>query len=82
MKAQIGNLTNGFSFAGSNAYKIENIISVKELIESLKREFEIAYLELAKNSCTAICFIKIVKKTNLNTKLGLRELFLIDIQVQ
>ena len=48
MKAQIGNLTNGFSFAGSNAYKIENIISVKELIENLKKEFEIAYLELTK----------------------------------
>ncbi len=48
MKAKIGNLTNGFSFAGSNAYRIENIISVKELIENLKREFEIAYLELTK----------------------------------
>ncbi|TSA25025.1 nitronate monooxygenase [bacterium] len=48
MKAQIGNLTNGFSFAGSNAYRVQNIISVKELIDTLKREFEIAYLELTK----------------------------------
>ncbi|MDP8226624.1 MAG: nitronate monooxygenase [Candidatus Celaenobacter polaris] len=48
MKAKIGNLTNGFSFAGSNAYRIQNIISVKELIESLKNEFENACLQFNK----------------------------------
>jgi len=46
MKAKIGNLTEGFSFAGSNAYKINKIISVKELIESLRVEFEDAVLKL------------------------------------
>ena len=40
MRAKIGDLTNGFSFAGVNAYRIEKIISVKELIESLRVEFE------------------------------------------
>ncbi|MCD6329180.1 MAG: hypothetical protein J7M10_02320, partial [Candidatus Cloacimonetes bacterium] len=45
MNAKIGDLKHGFSFAGSNAYRIENIISVKELIESLKREFENACIQ-------------------------------------
>jgi len=46
MKAKIGDLTNGFSFAGINAYRIERIISVKELIESLRIEFEEAVAKL------------------------------------
>ena len=45
MNAKIGNLTNGFSFAGSNAYRIDNIISVKELIDTLKKEFENACIQ-------------------------------------
>ena len=45
MNAKIGDLTQGFSFAGSNAYRIDNIVSVKELIESLKREFENACIQ-------------------------------------
>lgn len=40
MKAKIGNLTNGFSFAGVNAYRIKRIVSVKELMDSLRVEFE------------------------------------------
>ncbi len=46
MKAKIGNLTNGFSFAGANAYRINQIVSVKELIESLRIEFEEAISRL------------------------------------
>ncbi|MBT3755856.1 MAG: nitronate monooxygenase, partial [Candidatus Cloacimonetes bacterium] len=46
MKAKIGNLTNGFSFAGVNAYRIEKVVSVKELIDSLRYEFEVAVLKL------------------------------------
>jgi len=46
MKAKIGNLADGFSFAGSNAFRINQIISVKELIESLRLEFEEAVLKL------------------------------------
>jgi len=37
--ARKGKFKNGFAFAGSNAYRIDKIISVKELIESLKAEF-------------------------------------------
>ncbi len=38
--AQKGNLNDGFTFAGANAYKIDKIISVKELIKSLVSEYE------------------------------------------
>jgi nitronate monooxygenase len=38
--ARKGNLNSGFAFAGSNAYRIDRIISVKELINSLKKEYE------------------------------------------
>ena len=46
MKAKIGNLSNGFSFAGANAYRIKQIISVKDLMESLRVEFEEAVSKL------------------------------------
>ncbi len=38
--AQKGNLDDGFTFAGANAYRIDKIISVKELIENLVSEYE------------------------------------------
>lgn len=37
-----GKLKNGFAFAGQNAYRIREIISVKELMNSLQREFRLA----------------------------------------
>jgi nitronate monooxygenase len=40
--ARKGKFKHGFAFAGLNAYRIEKIISVKELINSLKREFSLA----------------------------------------
>lgn len=40
LKAKIGELKNGFSFAGANAWRIDKIISVKELMDSLVSEFE------------------------------------------
>jgi nitronate monooxygenase len=39
MNAQKGNLEHGFAFAGTNAYKANKIISVKELIKSLIDEY-------------------------------------------
>ncbi|NQV17356.1 MAG: nitronate monooxygenase [Armatimonadetes bacterium] len=44
MKAKIGELKNGFSFAGANAWRIDKIIPVKELMDSLVREFATAEL--------------------------------------
>jgi len=43
--AQMGELAAGFAFAGANAYRIQAITSVKELIDSLVSEFnrEAAY---------------------------------------
>ncbi len=40
--ARKGKFKHGFAFAGMNAYRIDKIISVKELINSLKREFSLA----------------------------------------
>lgn len=40
INAQRGKLKNGFAFAGSNAWRTEKIISVKQLISDLKSEFD------------------------------------------
>lgn len=40
INAQKGNLDRGFAFCGANAYRAEKIISVHELIETLKEEYE------------------------------------------
>lgn len=37
--AQKGNLEHGFAFAGENAYKSDKIVSVKELMETLQKEY-------------------------------------------
>jgi len=40
--AKNGNLERGFAFAGANAHRVDTIISVRELIETLLAEYEIA----------------------------------------
>lgn len=40
LNARKGNLNQGFAFAGQNAYRAKEIISVKELIESLIEEYK------------------------------------------
>ncbi len=40
MQAKKGNLDNGFAFAGSNAYRVKEIVSVEHLINELREEFE------------------------------------------
>jgi nitronate monooxygenase len=40
--AKEGLLEEGFAFAGANAYRVNEIVSVKSLIESLVREYECA----------------------------------------
>lgn len=37
--AQRGNLEHGFAFAGVNAYRADKIVTVKELMETLQKEF-------------------------------------------
>lgn len=44
INAQKGNLRNGFAFAGANAYRITEIISVRELIDILIKEYDEAVL--------------------------------------
>jgi hypothetical protein len=34
-----GKMENGYAFCGSNAWRCDKILSVKELINSLKQEF-------------------------------------------
>ncbi|WP_342448598.1 nitronate monooxygenase family protein [Desulfobaculum xiamenense] len=38
--AKKGKLNHGFAFAGANVHRVKEIVSVRELIESLKAEFE------------------------------------------
>lgn len=40
--AKKGNMKNGFAFAGSNAFRAKAIISVKSLIQTIKKEFRMA----------------------------------------
>jgi nitronate monooxygenase len=40
--ARRGSFKYGFAFAGQNAYRVDRIVSVKELIASLKTEFNLA----------------------------------------
>ena len=46
LNAQKGNLDDGFAFAGENAYLVEQIISVKELMESLRKEYQKALTQV------------------------------------
>jgi len=41
--AMEGKLLNGFAFAGENAYRVNKIISVHELMETIEKEFNQAY---------------------------------------
>lgn len=42
VNAYKGKLKHGYAFAGANAYLVDKIVSVKELIDSLKAEYELA----------------------------------------
>jgi nitronate monooxygenase len=43
--AQKGDFQEGYTFAGANAYRVQEIISVKELFNSLEREYYAAVVE-------------------------------------
>jgi len=43
--AKKGKIEEGFAFAGTNAYRVDKIVSVKELIETLLEEYEKAVSE-------------------------------------
>jgi NAD(P)H-dependent flavin oxidoreductase YrpB (nitropropane dioxygenase family) len=44
LNAQKGQFANGFAFCGSNAYRADKIVSVKEVIDAIKAEYEEAAL--------------------------------------
>ena len=39
INAQKGNMDHGFAFAGENAYRASEIVSVKELVKTIKEEY-------------------------------------------
>ena len=47
INAMRGNLERGFAFCGANVSKVDRIISVRELMESLQREFDDAVKNLS-----------------------------------
>ena len=49
LNAMRGNLERGFAFCGSNVFRIDKIISVRELMDSLQREFDDAKASLSKS---------------------------------
>ena len=49
LQARCGKLSSGFSFAGANAWRIDKIIPVKELMNSLVKEFEEAIRKVKPN---------------------------------
>jgi nitronate monooxygenase len=53
--ARKGKLKHGFAFAGQNAYRIDRIVSVAELMNTLKTEFHLTAdsLKLAYASAAA-----------------------------
>lgn len=50
ISAQKGYLHNGFAFAGANAYRVDQIVSVKELVSTLIAEYENADLEFTRST--------------------------------
>ena len=40
LNAMKGNLEKGFAFSGANAFRVESIVSVRELMDSLQKEFD------------------------------------------
>ena len=56
MNAKKGNLEHGFAFAGQNAWRVKEIISVKELIDSLEEQYDEAVaLEASGQYCPEAC---------------------------
>jgi len=54
--AQKGNMEEGFAFAGANAYRVDKIISVKELIETLDGEYmAVAMQRPMATGITSVC---------------------------
>ncbi|WP_165175832.1 nitronate monooxygenase [Desulfovibrio sp. ZJ369] len=48
INAMKGNLERGFAFCGANVFRVNKIISVKELMESLQKEFDEAMNSISK----------------------------------
>jgi len=51
--AQKGAVTEGYTFAGANAYRVDEIISVKELFRQLEQEYNLAQTDHLKQQLIA-----------------------------
>lgn len=49
LNAMKGNLEKGFAFSGANVFRVNKIVTVKELMNSLQQEFEIAVAKLTEH---------------------------------
>jgi nitronate monooxygenase len=54
IQAKRGNLKRGFVFSGQNAYRVDRIVSVKELIKTLKQEYGAAQRTHAEENSLAL----------------------------
>ena len=51
INAKLGKFRNGFAFAGANAYRVDRIQSVRELIETLRQEYSGSCSKVALDNC-------------------------------
>ncbi len=60
MSAKKGNMKNGFAFAGENAYKAEEIVTVKELVNTIIKEYNAATKKIGK------LYIPVIRRVQLS----------------
>ena len=53
-----GNLERGFAFCGANVFRVNEIVSVRELMESLQREFDEAVASISESVHNALQSVK------------------------
>jgi NAD(P)H-dependent flavin oxidoreductase YrpB (nitropropane dioxygenase family) len=54
INAMKGNLERGFAFCGANVFRVNEIVSVRELMESLQREFDEAVASISESMHTVL----------------------------
>ena len=58
INAMKGNLERGFAFCGANVFRVNEIVSVRELMESLQREFDEAVASISESVHNALQSVK------------------------
>jgi NAD(P)H-dependent flavin oxidoreductase YrpB (nitropropane dioxygenase family) len=58
INAMKGNLERGFAFCGANVFRVNEIVSVRELMESLQREFDEAVASISESMHNVLQSVK------------------------